>query len=229
MANKNNSALKTISFLFIRKHLSIKTSILVYLFRELRYIRDGETEGEGAEGVKEDGGEFTTRDGSDGTTETMERSGEDLDLVVESGKGVSVFDRTVCEGEYVTEALDLPIWNPGKGGMTIGSRRGRWIHDVTGEQEALLKYILAVVWFYPDEDLARDNDTLLDMARTIGPYDKFLLGCHVGLDFVRKAIRIVENLATHEFVALFHLCDVPRGGIDWSLCWGLGHASGARP
>jgi hypothetical protein len=124
VAQKNNSTLKTISFLFIRKHLSINTSILVYLFRELRYIRDGETEGEGAEGIKEDGSEFTTRDGSDGTTKSVERSGENLDLVVEAGKGVGVFDRAVCEGEYVAEALDLPIWNPGKGGMTIGSRRG---------------------------------------------------------------------------------------------------------
>jgi hypothetical protein len=159
----------------------------------------------------------------------VEGSCENLNLVVKLGKGVAVFNRTVCKSENVTEALDLPIWNPGKGGMTIGSRRGRRILDVTGKQEALLEHILAVVWFYPDEDLAGNNNMLLDMTRTIGPYDKLLLGCHVGLDFVRKAIWIIENLATHEFVALFHLCDVPCGGIERSLCGSLGHASGARP
>ena len=53
--------------------------------------------------------------------------------------------------------------------MTIGSGRGRGIHDVTGEQEALFEYVLTVVRFYPDEDLARNDDSLLEMTRTIGP------------------------------------------------------------
>jgi hypothetical protein len=145
------------------------------------------------------------------------------------GKGVGVFDRTVSKGKDVTETLDLPVGHPGKGGMAIGSGGGRGIHDVTGEQEALFEYVLAIVRVYPDEDFAGDNNTLLDMARTIGPYDKFLLGGHIGLDFVGETTRIVEDLATHEFAVPFHLCDVPCGGIEGSLCGAYWYASGARP
>ena len=65
------------------------------LFWEFCDIGDGEPEGEGAEGVEEDGGEFTTRDSGDGTTEAVEGAGENLDLVVELGKGVGVFDRAI--------------------------------------------------------------------------------------------------------------------------------------
>ena len=63
-------------------------------------------------------------DGGDGTTEAVEGSGEDLDLVVGTGKGVSVFDGTVGKGEDVAETLDLPVGHPGKSGMTISSERG---------------------------------------------------------------------------------------------------------
>ena len=93
--------------------------------------------------------------------------------------------------------------------MAIGSGRGRGIHDVTGEQEALFEHVLTIVRIYPDEDLAGDDDPFLDMTRTIGPYDKFLLGCHIGLDFVGETIRIVEDLAAHEFVAPLDQCNVP--------------------
>ena len=67
---------------------------------------------------------LTTRDGGDGTTETVEGASEDLDLVVGTGKGVSVFDGTVGKGEDVAETLDLPVGHPGKSGMTISSEGG---------------------------------------------------------------------------------------------------------
>lgn len=65
------------------------------LFREFCNIGDGEPEEEGAESVEEDGGKFTTRDGGDGTTEAMEGASENLNLVVELGEGVGVFDRAI--------------------------------------------------------------------------------------------------------------------------------------
>ncbi len=65
------------------------------LFWEFCDIGDGEAEGESAEGVEEDGGKFTTRDGGDGTTEAMEGASENLNLVVELGEGVGVFDRAI--------------------------------------------------------------------------------------------------------------------------------------
>ena len=113
--------------------------------------------------------------------------------------------------------------------MAIGSGRGRGIHDVTGEQEALFKHVLTIARIYPDEDLAGDNDTFLDVACTIGPDGQFLLGCHVGLNFVGEAIRVVEDLAAHEFVAPLHQGNVPCGRIERSLCGTFGYASGARP
>ena len=63
-------------------------------------------------------------DGGYGTTETVEGTGKDLDLVVGTGKGVSVFDGTVGKGEDVAETLDLPVGHPGKSGMTISSEGG---------------------------------------------------------------------------------------------------------
>lgn len=102
--------------------------------------------------------------------------------------------------------------------MAIGSGRGRGIHDVTGEQEALFEYVLAVTRIYPDEDFTRDDDPFLDIARTIGPYDKFLLSCHIGLNFKGEAIRIVEDFAAHKFVAPLDQCNVPWGGIERPLC-----------
>ena len=71
------------------------------LFREFCDIRDGEAEREGAEGVEEDSGESTARDGGDCTTEAMEGASENLNLVAGLGKGVGVFDRTIGEGEDV--------------------------------------------------------------------------------------------------------------------------------
>ena len=65
------------------------------LFWEFCDIGDGEPEGEGAEGVEENSGEFTARDGGDDTMEAVEGASEDLDFVVELGKGVGVFDRAI--------------------------------------------------------------------------------------------------------------------------------------
>ena len=65
------------------------------LFWEFCDIGDGEAEGEGAEGVEEDSGESTARDGGDCTTEAMEGASENLNLVVELGEGVGVFDRAI--------------------------------------------------------------------------------------------------------------------------------------
>ena len=99
----------------------------------------------------------------------MERAGEDLDLVVGTGKGVGVFDRTVGEIEDVTETLDLPVRHPGKSSVTTGGGGGRGIHDVTGEQEALFEDILAVTLINTDEYLASDDNPFLDMTCPIGP------------------------------------------------------------
>ena len=141
----------------------------------------------------------------------MEGSGEDLDLVVGTGKGVSVFDGTVGKSEDVAEALDLPVGHPGKGGMAIGSGGGRGIHDVTGEQEALFEYVLAMTLVHPDKYFSCNDHSFLDVTCPISPKDHFLLGSHVGFDFVGEAIRGIENLAAHEFVVPFHLSDVPSG------------------
>ena len=53
--------------------------------------------------------------------------------------------------------------------MAIASGRGRGIHDVTGEEEALFEHVLTIVRIYPDEDFAGDDNSFLDMASTIGP------------------------------------------------------------
>ena len=63
-------------------------------------------------------------DGGDGTTEAVEGSGEDLNLVMGPGKGVGVFDRAVGKSEDVTKTLDFPVGHPGKSGMTISSEGG---------------------------------------------------------------------------------------------------------
>ena len=168
-------------------------------------------------------------DGGDGTTEAVERTGEDLDLVVGTGKGVGVFDGTVGEGEDVTETLNLPVGHPGKGGEATGGGRGRGVFDVTGEQEALFEYVLAVVGFHADEDLAGDDDTLLDVTCAVGPVNELLLGGHVGLDFVGETIGGVEDLPAHEFVVPFDLCDVPCRGVERLVFEAFRHASGARP
>ena len=168
-------------------------------------------------------------DGGDGTTEAVERSGEDLDLVIGTGKVVGVFDGTVGKSEYVTETLDLPVWHPGKGGEAIGSRRSRGVFDITGEQEALFEYVLAMTLVHPDKYLAGDDHSFLDVTCPISPKDHFLLGGHVGLDFVGEAIRGVENLAAHEFVVPFDLCNVPRGRVEGLVLEVFRHASGARP
>ena len=139
----------------------------------------------------------------------MEGTGEDLDLVVGTGKGVGVFDWTVGQGENVTESLDLPVRHPGKGGEATGGGRGRGILDITGEQEALFEHVLAMTLIHPDKDLSGDDHSFLDVTCTISPQDEFLLGSHVGLDLVGEAIRRVENLTAHEFVVSFDLCDVP--------------------
>ena len=156
-------------------------------------------------------------------------SGEDLNLVMGPGKGVGVFDRAVGKSEDVTKTLDFPVGHPGKGGMTIGCGRGRGIHDVTGEQEALFEHILTVVRIYPDEYLAGDDHSFLDVACAIGPEDQFLLGSHVGLDFVDKAISIVEDFSAHKLVVSFDHRDVPGRGVDRPLFGAFWHASGARP
>ena len=159
----------------------------------------------------------------------MEGPCEDLDLVVGTRKGVSVFDGTVSQGEDVTETLDLPVGHPGKWGEATGSGRGRGILDVTGEQEALFEYVLAMTLVDPDKDLSSDDHSFLDVACAVGPIDEFLLGSHIGLDFVGEAIRRVENLPAHEFVVPFDLCDVPCGGVERLVFEAFLHASGARP
>ena len=145
------------------------------------------------------------------------------------GKGVGVFDRTVGKGEDVTKTLDLPVGHPGKGGETTGGGRGGGILDVTGEQEALFEYVLAMTLVHPDKDLSCDNHSFLNVPRTISPQDEFLLGSHVGLNFVGEAIRRVENLAAHKFVVSFDLCDVPCGGVERLVLEVFRYASGARP
>ena len=159
----------------------------------------------------------------------MEGSGEDLDLVVGTGKGVVVFDRTVGKSEDVTKTLDLPVGHPGKGGEATGGGRGRGILDVTGEQEALFEHVLAMTLIDPDKDLSCDDHSFLDVTCAVGPVDEFLLGSHVGLNFVGEAIRRVENLPAHEFVVPFDLCDVPCGGIERLVFEVFWYASGARP
>ena len=168
-------------------------------------------------------------DGGDGTTEAVERSGEDLDLVIGTGKVVGVFDGTVGKSEYVTETLDLPVWHPGKGGEAIGSRRSRGVFDITGEQEALFEYVLAMTLVHPDKYFSCNDHSFLDVACSVSPIDHLLLGGHVGLDFVGETIRGVENLPAHEFVVPFDLCDVPCGGIGRLVFEAFRHASGARP
>lgn len=148
-------------------------------------------------------------DGGDGTTEAMKGAGENLDLVVGLRKGVGVFDRAVSQGEDVAEALNLPVWHPGKGGEATGCGRGRGILDVTGEQEALFEYVLAMTLIDPDKDLSGDDHSFLDVTCAVSPIDEFLLGSHIGLNFIGEAIRRVENLPAHEFVVPFDLCDVP--------------------
>ena len=162
-------------------------------------------------------------------TEAVEGSGENLNLFVGPGKGVGVFDRTVSKGEDVAEALDLPIRNPRKGGMSIGCGRGRGIHDVTGEQEALFEYVLTMTLAHPDKYFSCNDHSFLDVACSVSPIDHLLLGGHVGLDFVGETIRRVENLPAHEFVVPFHLGDVPSGGIERLVLEAFRHASGARP
>ena len=182
---------------------------MVCLFGKFGDVRDGEAEREGAKGVEEDSGKFAARNGRDCSTKAMEGSGEDLDLVVGTGKGVGVFDGTVGKGEDVTKTLDLPVGHPGKGGEATGGGRGGGILDVTGKQKTLLEYVLAMTLIHPDKDLSSDDHSFFDVACTIGPVDEFLLGSHIGLDFVGEAIRRVENLTAHEFVVPFDLCDVP--------------------
>lgn len=99
----------------------------------------------------------------------MERASENLDLVVGTGKGASVFDRTVGEIENVTETLDLPVGHSRKGCVTTGSARGRRVHDVTGEQEAVFEDILTMTLVNTDKYLASNDNTFLDMTRPIGP------------------------------------------------------------
>ena len=159
----------------------------------------------------------------------MEGSGEDLDLVVGTGKGVSVFDGTVGKGEDVTETLNLPVGHPGKGGEATGSGRGRGILDVTGEQEALFEYVLAMTLIDPDKDLSSNDHSFLDVTCAVSPIDEFLLGSHIGLDFVGETIRRVENLPAHEFVVPFDLCDVPCGRVERLVFEAFRYASGARP
>lgn len=159
----------------------------------------------------------------------MEGSGENLNLFVGPGKGVGVFDGTVGKSEDVAETLDLPVGHPGKGGMTISSGGGRGIFNVTGEQKALFEYVLTVVRVYPDEDLAGNDHSLLDVACTIGPEDQFLLGCHVSLDFVGETFSIAEDLSAHKLVVSLDHCDVPGRGVDKTLFGAFRHASGARP
>lgn len=159
----------------------------------------------------------------------MKGSGEDLNLVMGPGKGVGVFDGAVGKSEDVTKTLDFPVGHPGKGGMTISSGRGRGIFNVTGEQKALFEYVLAMTLVHPDKDLSCDDHSFLDVPRTISPQDEFLLGGHIGLDFVGETIRRVENLPAHEFVVPFHLGDVPSGGIERLVLEAFRHASGARP
>ena len=89
--------------------------------------------------------------------------------------------------------------------------------------------ILTMTLIDSDEYLTSDDHSFLDMTCPISPKDHFLLGSHVGLDFVGETTRIVEDLATHEFAVPFHLCDVPCGGIEGSLCGAYWYASGARP
>ena len=202
---------------------------MVCLFGKFGDVRDRETEREGAKGVEEDCGKFAARDSRDCTTKAVEGSGEDLNLVVGTGKAVGVFDGTVGKGEDVTKTLDLPVGHPGKGGEATGSGRGRGILDVTGEQEALFEYVLAMTLIHPDKDLSSDDHSFLDVACTIGPVDEFLLGSHIGLDFVGETIRRVENLPAHEFVVPFDLGDVPCGGIERLVFEAFRHASGARP
>ena len=148
----------------------------------------------------------------------MKRAGENLDLVVGTGKGIGVFDRTVGEIENVAKTLDLPVGHSGKGCVTTGSARGRRVHDVAGEQEALFEDILAVTLVNTDEDFTSDDNTFLDMTCPIGPQNKFLLSSHIGLDFVRKTLGIVEDLTTHEFIVPFYLSNIPCGGIEGTLC-----------
>ena len=202
---------------------------IVCLFGKFSDVRDRETEREGAKSVEEDSGKFAARDGSDSSKKAVERAGEDLDLIAGTWKGVGVFDGTVGQGEDVTETLDLPVRHPGKGGEATGGGRGRGILDVTGEQEALLEYVLAMTLVHPDKDLSSDDHSLLDVACTIGPIDKFLLDSHVSLDFVGEAIRRVEDLPAHEFVVPLDLCDVPRGGVERLVFEAFRYASGARP
>ena len=99
----------------------------------------------------------------------MERAGENLDLVVRTGKSVGVLDRTVGKIENITETLDLPVGHPGKSCVAIGSGRGRRVHDVAREHEAPFEDILAVTLVNTDEDLASDDNPFLNMACPIGP------------------------------------------------------------
>jgi len=144
----------------------------------------------------------------------MEGSCENLDLVVWTRKGVSVFDGTVSQGEDVAETLDLPVGHPSKWGKATGGGRGRGVFDVTGEQEALFEDILTMTLVDTDEDLAGNDHPFLDMTCAIGPVDHLLLGSHVGLDLIGEAIRGVKDLTAHKFVVPLDLGDVPCGGVE---------------
>ena len=194
-----------------------------YLFSALFYfyqlgkfgdVGDGEAEAEGAKGVNKHGGIFATRNIFNGALEAMEWTGKNLNFVVNLGKSVCVFDWAIGEVEDVSQALDFPIGHPGKGREATGSGRCRGILDVTGEQEALFEDILTILGIYPDKDFSRDDHPFLDVTGTIGPVDQFLLGSHVGLDFIGEAIRRVKDLAAHKFVVPLDLGDVPCGGVE---------------
>ena len=209
-----------------------------YLFSALFYfyqlgkfgdVGDGEAEAEGAKGVNKHGGIFATRNIFNGALEAMERTSKNLNFVVKPGEGVSVFDWAISEVEDVSQALDLPVGHPGKGREATGSGRCGGILDVTGEQEALFEDILTILGIYPDKDFSRDDHPFLDVTGTISPIDQFLLGSHISLHFVGKTLRIVKDLATHQFVMPFHLCNIPCRGIKGGLFGAFLHASGARP
>jgi hypothetical protein len=209
--------------------LTVSFILIMFISSEFGNVCDGETEGEGAEGVDEYGGVLATRDGGNDTTEALEGTGENLDFVVRTRKGVSVFNGTVGKGKDVTETLDLPVRHPGKGGKAIGGGRSRGVFDVTGKQEALFEDILTMTLIDTDKYLTGNDHPFLDMSRTVGPVDHFLLGSHVGLYFIWETIGGIEDFAAHEFVVPFDLRNVPCRGVERLVFEAFRHASGARP
>jgi hypothetical protein len=136
---------------------------------KLGEVRDRKTETKGTKGVEKDSDIFAARDFFNSSFKAVEGACKNLNIIMEQRKGVCIFDWTIGEIEDVTETLDLPVGHPGKSCVAIGSGRGRRVHDVAREQEALFEDILAVTLVNTNEDLARDDNSFLHMTCPIGP------------------------------------------------------------